>query len=112
MSHIAKLTPEFFDDVKRFVRWHTTKRTATKFGISEKTALQVRGSNTYMQYRENVKAQHPEVVYSLRERVLELHSIMFDKKDGKYIQPQVARVAIEQIIYKVNNEQISSKENR
>ena len=78
MSHIAKITPDFYRDIKHYARWHTIKRTTQKFGISSKTALQVRGSNTYFQYRENVKAQHPPVKYSLKDQVLELHKLTFD----------------------------------
>lgn len=94
MNHIARITPEYFNETKRFVRWHTIKRTADRFGISRKTALQVRGSNTYHQYQENVRAQHPPTKYSLGEDVLELHRLTFDKKDNKYLTPPSARKAM------------------
>ena len=97
---IKKLTPEYFNEVKRYVRWHTTKRTAQKFGISIKTALQVRGSNNYGQYRENVKAQHPEVKFSLADEVLALHKTVFDT-GGEYHIPQTARIAVTQLNYEL-----------
>lgn len=99
--NIKKLTLEHFSEVKRYIRWHTTKRTAKKFGISIKTALQVRGSNSYYQYRENVKAQHPEIKYSLREDVLALHKTVFDKGDNTYKAPLTAKTAITQLNYEL-----------
>jgi hypothetical protein len=97
---ISRLTPEYFSEVKRYVRWHTTNRTAKKFGISIKTALQVRGSNNYGQYRENVKAQHPETKYSLADDVLALHKTVFDK-GGEYHTPKTAQTAITQLNYEL-----------
>lgn len=100
MSHIAKITPDIYRDIKHYVKWHTTKRTATKYGISVKTALQVRGSNSYLQYRENVKAQHPPTKYSLADDVLTLHRLTFDKNDNRYITPLSAKSAIQELILK------------
>ena len=94
----TKITPETFNDIKHFVRWNTNNRTAQKFGISIKTALQVRGSNSYHQYRENVKAQHPAIKYSLAEDVMELHSLRFNKHDNNYHCPRSAKQAIQELL--------------
>jgi hypothetical protein len=100
MGHIAKITPDFFRDIKHFNRWHTNRRTAQKFGISVKTALQVRGSNSYLQYMENVKAQHPKTKYSLADDVLELHKLTL-RKDNTYITPPTAKSAVQELLLKV-----------
>lgn len=113
MSHIKKITPEYFEDITRSLkqRWYalrTSKRfiekVARTHGVSVKTVLQVKGSNDYSDYQAQNKAQHGEVKNSLREPILELHRKMFDKGDNKYLEPTSAQTAIAQISYKVLND--------
>lgn len=94
----TRITPEAFNEIKHFNRWHTNNRTAQKFGISVKTALQIRGCHSYAQYRENVKAQHPETKYSLADDVMELHSLRFNKHDNNYKCPRSARQAVQEML--------------
>lgn len=94
------ITPDFFHDIKRFVRWHTNKRTADKFGIHLSTVINIRGSQTYLQYRQLVKAEHPPLKYSLKEDILELHKLTF-RKDNTYIAPRTAQVAIAELLINV-----------
>lgn len=101
MPHIKKLTPQYFEDTKRIMRWTTNKRTANKTGLSLKTVLQIRGSKTYKEHQEQNKAQHPDVQFSLGEHVLNLHKLVFDKGDNKYIAPPTARLAIVQLEYEL-----------
>lgn len=83
----ARITQELHHKAKSYLLWHTTKQTARKFGISQKTVLQVRGSRTFEEYTENNKAQHPDTGHSLRDDLLEIHNLLFNKHDNKYIAP-------------------------
>ena len=91
---VRKITKEYFDDVKHTIKWSTAKRAAKIHGISLKTALQIKGSKDYQEYRDQCKAQHPDTKFSLAEQVFETHKIVFDKGDNKYIAPLTARTAI------------------
>lgn len=106
---IKKLTEEYYDEVKRSLNssWRWTRFTkrhiqnvAYKHGISFKTVIQIKTSNTYEEYREQVKAQHPETKYSLRDDVLALHRTVFDK-GGEYHAPLTAKTAITQLNYEL-----------
>lgn len=95
---MSKIDEHTFKKVKGGIFWKLTpQQAATKYEISEKTVFQIRGSHDYKQYKEQVKAQHPEIQYSLADNVLHLHEIIFNKRDNKYIQPQTARRAIEEL---------------
>ncbi len=100
MSKVNKITPEYFADTKRILRWNTNRRTARKTGLSLKTVLQIRGSKTYLEYVEQKRAQHPEVKYSLADDVLALHKTVFDK-GGEYHTPKTAQTAITQLNYEL-----------
>jgi hypothetical protein len=97
---VAKITEEYFDEVKRSIRWTTSNRAARKHGISLKTVLQIRNSKNYQEYREQVKAQHPYPQFSLAEEVLTLHKLVFDKGE-EYHKPMSAKTAIGQLQYKL-----------
>jgi hypothetical protein len=106
---VAKITEEHFNDVKRSLKnkWRWTRFTkrhieeiAELHGISLKTVMQIKNSETYKDYQDQNKAQHPpQVKFSLKEQILELHRLTYDLKDNKYIPPKTAQVAIMQLIY-------------
>ena len=99
---IRKLTEQYFNEVKQALKWYKGKsvnRIAYKQGISVKTVLQVKGSRNYQEYQDQNKAQHPPLEFSLRENVLKVHRLIFDKED--YAKPTSARMAIGQIEYAV-----------
>lgn len=79
MSHIHKVTPEYYDEVKQSLRntWlftrftrHNIEKVAKRHGISYKTVIQIKNSDTYEAYQEQNRAQHPEVKYSARDDLL------------------------------------------
>lgn len=96
----VRITPDFFHDIKKFNRWHTNKRTADKFGIHLSTVINIRGSQTYIQYKQLVAAEHTPVKYSLRDDILELHKLTFNKQDNKYITPPTAKIAVQELLLK------------
>ena len=93
-----RITPETFNEVKNYVRWHTNKRTSDKFKLHISTVINIRGSQTYAQYRQLVKAEHPPTKYSLADDIYQLHSLTFNKHDNKYIQPKTAKSAIQELL--------------
>lgn len=95
-EQIMRAVDEYtFKKVKGNIFWKLTPgQAAAKYDLSLGTVLKIRGSHDYGQFKELVKATHPEIQYSLKDNVLELHKIVFDKKDNKYIAPATARKAI------------------
>lgn len=107
---VHKITEEYYDEVKRSLNstWKWTRFTkrhiqdvAYRHGISYKTVVQIKASRTYAEYQEQVKAQHPETIYSLREDVLALHKTVFDKNDNTYKAPRSAKTAVTQLNYEL-----------
>jgi hypothetical protein len=113
MKHIQKVTPEYYAEVRRSLKntWKWTRFTkrhindvAYKHGISYKTVVQIKNSPTYEAYQEQNKAQHPDnKQFSLREHILVLHKMTFDKGDNTYKEPLTARTAIVQLEYELGN---------
>lgn len=96
---MKKVTEPLFLQVKGglFNKFAKPYRLAAKYDLSLKTIYQIRGSRTFAEYTQQNKAQHPEVQYSLAENVLNLHMIVFNKHDNKYIAPPTARKACEEL---------------
>ncbi len=95
---MGRIDEHTFKKVKGGIFWKLTPhQAAAKYDISVKTVLQIRGSHDYKQYKEQVKAQHPEVQYSLAESVHQLHDIVFNKHDNKYIPKPTARKAAQSL---------------
>lgn len=92
MSHIAKLTEEYFNETKAYLRWHTNHRTAKRTGLSLKTVLQIRGSRNYIEYQQQNKAQHPFTKYSIADDVMELHKELFHSEE--YKKPRNCQIAL------------------
>lgn len=110
MGKVQKITEEYYDEVKRSLNrtWKWTRFTkrhiqdvAYRHGISYKTVIQIKASKTYAEYREQVKAQHMDIKYSLREDVLALHKTVFDKGDNTYKAPLTAKTAVTQLNYEL-----------
>lgn len=97
MSKMNKITPEYFADTKRILRWNTNRRTARKTGLSLKTVLQIRGSKTYLEYVEQKRAQHPEVKYSAREDLCAYLKERCEQAGIKYKEPSHMSVALYQL---------------
>lgn len=89
-----------FDSIKKslYNRFARPRVIAKRFGISEKTARQIKGSTSWHDYHLQTLAQHPITLYSLKDEILHLHKLTFDKKDGKYSAPLTARTAIALLI--------------
>ena len=100
-SRIHKVTEEYFREVKRTIRWTTNKRTATKHGLHLSTVINIRGSRNYEEYRQLVKAEHQPTLFSLKDHVLDLHKLVFDKKDNNYFPPKTARTAVTQLEFEL-----------
>lgn len=95
---MRRITEQDFKKIKGGIFWKlTASQAAAKYDVSLKTVLQVRGSSNYQQYKEQCKAQHPEVQYSLADNVKDLHSIVFNKHDNKYLPPETARKAVQEL---------------
>ena len=115
MGKIAKITPEYFDEVKRSLkrtyRWtRFTKRNisdvAYRHGISFKTVMQIKNSETYEDYVDQNHAQHPPVEFSLGGEVIKLHELVFDRNNVEYHKPKSAKQAINELNYRIANEDL------
>lgn len=92
---MRKVTQSDFKVIKGGIFWKLKpSQAAAKYDLSLKTVLQIRGSHDYTQYQEQNKAQHPEIQYSLREHVLDLHKRVFNDHSNTYIAPNTARRAV------------------
>lgn len=106
---VRKITEDYYNEVRRSLKdtWKWTRFTkrnindvAYKHGISYKTVIQIKASNTYAEYIEQVRAQHDSPqVFSLRDAILQLHKLRYDKGDNTYKEPRIARTAITQLIF-------------
>lgn len=94
---MSKITEQQFKHIKGGFIWRTAGQLAAKHDISYKTAVQIKASKDYDMYREQVKAQHPEIKYSLADNVTDLHNIVFNKHDNKYLPPETARKAVQEL---------------
>lgn len=104
---IKKIKPEYFVEVKRSIRWNwNMKKVAEKHGISLSTVLNIKGCRNYAEYMELVKSEHQPVVYSMREASLDLHKLIFDKKDNKYIAPKTGQQAMNEMLYRIKHENL------
>lgn len=92
-----KITTQIFDEVKRYKLWHSDYRTISTFGISKKTLVQIKSSKDFGAYTEQNLAQHPPIQYSLADSVSDLHDIVFNNHDNKYIKPMTARKACQEL---------------
>lgn len=91
---IKKVTPEYFADTKRIMRWTTNRRTARKTGLSLKTVLQIRGSKNYREYQEQTKAQHPSIKYSAREDLFAYLKERCEQAGIDYKEPSHMSIAL------------------
>lgn len=104
---IAKITPEYFTLVKRSIRWNwSMKKVAAKHGISLSTALNIKGCKTYAEYMELVKSEHQPTVYSMRDAAIDLHKLVFDKNNNKYVPPKTGQQAMNELLYRIKNEDL------
>lgn len=95
---MKKIDQHTFKQIRKWLRVSTVKSVARRFDLHESTILNIRGSRTFEEYREVVKAEHPPIKYSLAEDILSLHRSLFDRKDGKYMLPKNARQAMAKIL--------------
>lgn len=103
MSHIKKITPEYFSEVKHTIRWSRPQKAVRVHGISLSTALNIKGCKNYAEYMELVRSEHNPTQFSLREHVLTLHKMVFDKDNPDYKEPRTAQTAIVQLEYELGN---------
>lgn len=112
---IAKITPEYFEDVKRSLKrtWKWTRFTkrhindvAYRHGISVKTVYQIKNSATYKDYEDQNHAQHPPVIYSLKDAVFDLHRLVFDRNGAEYHTPKSGKDALNTLLYRIEHEDI------
>lgn len=92
-----KITQQKFKDVKKTLFWHTVNQTAAKHDISYKTTAQIKVSKTFEDYTLLNKSQHPEPQYSLADRVNQIHNLVFNQHDNKYLPPRTAREAAREL---------------
>ncbi len=83
-----------FREVKKYLRWHGVKRTAMAYDLHESTIYSIKGAKDFADYRRGVKAEHPPVMDSLADRVLELHRMTFQEPGVTYFKPLTARRAV------------------
>lgn len=96
---MKRVDEQLFNQVKSGLRnkWTSAEKVARRNELSVKTVLQIRGSKDFAQYTENNKAQHPDIKFSLRDHVLELHRLAF-RQDNTYIPPTTAKTAVIELI--------------
>lgn len=84
-----------FRQIKRWLRFHSITKVARRFSLHESTVLAIRGSKTYNEYREQVKAKHPPIKNSLADEIMDLHyNVLYVPG---YIPPRNATVAIKEL---------------
>lgn len=93
-----RVTKEEFAILKKQLRFRSAKYVAKKSGRHLSTVINIKGSKNYIEYRELVKSEHQEIAFSLKDSVLELHRIMFDNRDNKYIAPTTAKMAVAKLL--------------
>ena len=71
-----KITDELFGQIKNELRYSDPLMVAIKNHASVKTILQIKGSQNFLEYRDQVKAQHPPTQFSMRDALIELNSKM------------------------------------
>lgn len=71
-----KVTEELFNQIKNELRYSDPLIVATKNHTSVKTILQIKGSQNFLEYRAQVKAQHPPTKFSMRDAIIELNNKM------------------------------------
>lgn len=89
-----RVDEDTFNLIKRKLIFSRPRSVAAKVGVSLKTVLQVKGSKTLKEYKDQCRAQHPPQEFSLAQEIMNCHRKMYDKQDGEYIQPPAARTAI------------------
>lgn len=96
---MKRVDEQLFNQVKSGLRnkWTSAEKVARRNELSVKTILQIRGSKNYEEYQQQNKAQHPDVQFSLRDHVLELHRLAF-RQDNTYIPPTTAKTAVIELI--------------
>ena len=106
MSHIGKIRLEHYDEVKRSLRntWLFTRfkrnnieAVAKRHGISYKTVIQIKNSDTYEDYQEQNKAQHPDTKYSAREDLLAYLKERCEQAGVQYKTPSHMSIALYQL---------------
>lgn len=97
-GEMKRIDEATFDSIKKplYNRFARPRVIAKRFGISEKTARQIKGSTSWADYHLQTLAQHPQTLYSLRDEVLHLHKLSFCI-DNTYIPPKTARTAIKEL---------------
>jgi hypothetical protein len=99
-----RITEQTFKIIKGSFLWRTTGQVAAKHDISYKTAAQIKVSRNFEDYTLLNKAQHPEPQYSLADRVKQIHNLVFNQHDNKYLPPQTAREAARELeVHFLNN---------
>lgn len=101
---MRKVTFQEFKDIKKYLWIHSAKSTANKFGRHLSTIINIKGSPNYIDYEDLVKSEHPETKDSLKEKVLELHAMMFRKPGVTYFAPPSARKAVLEMQVKVQKD--------
>lgn len=89
---MKKVDQHTFKQVKVWLRLRPAKAVARKFDLHESTVLNIRGCRNFDEYREQVKAEHPPIKYSLAEDVYEIHRMLSDQPD--YVRPRNAQIAM------------------
>lgn len=72
----VKVTEEFFRQAKYELQYSDPLTVAIKNHVSIKTILQIKGSQNYLEYRAQVKAQHPPTQFSMRDAIIDLSNKM------------------------------------
>lgn len=97
---MTKVTELEFGKIKKQLRFSSKGSVAYYAKRSLKTVDQIGASKTYSDYQATVKAQHPEINYSLAADVISLHSLVFNKEG--YVRPHTAKQAVRELIEEFN----------
>lgn len=91
---MSKITAQDFKRVKKMTWWKGARRTALAENLHLSTVLNIKSCRDYEEYEELKRAEHPPTVDSLKDRVLELHRMTFQKPGITYFEPRTARSAV------------------
>lgn len=95
---MKSVTGTEFHIIKKQLRFRSAESVARKNERHLSTIINIKGSKNYEEYKKLVESEHQPVKYSLMQKVLDLHKIMFDNGDNKYIAPTTAKMAIAKLL--------------
>lgn len=72
MPTVSKINETLFSQIKASIEIVGIDMTIAQYQLSRKTIVQIANSDTYENYQEQVKAQHPPTQFSMRDAIVQI----------------------------------------